>query len=181
MINDRRTQALEALLEDAKEKGASITVVNPAQETLKRAFPPTIVTKVNDDMLIMKEEIFGPLLPIIEVENLEYAIQYVNDRPRPLALYYFDWKKKRCQQVLEETHSGGVTFNDTILHVSQHNIGFGGVGSSGIGRYHGRDGFETFSNKKGVFIQRKLNLVNALTRPPYPKWAYSLLRLFMKI
>lgn len=181
VINDRRVETLEKLLEDAKEKGAEITTVNPDNETLKRAFPPTIVTKVNDEMLIMQEEIFGPLLPIVEVEDLEHAIQYVNDRPRPLALYYFDWKKKRCQQILEQTHSGGITFNDTLLHVSQHNIGFGGVGPSGMGRYHGRDGFETFSNKKGVFAQKRLNLVNSLTRPPYPKWAYSLLRLFMKI
>jgi coniferyl-aldehyde dehydrogenase len=139
------------------------------------------VTKVTNEMLIMQEEIFGPLLPILEVDNLEQALQYVNDRPRPLALYYFDRKKKRCQQVLEETHSGGVCINDTILHISQHSVGFGGVGGSGMGRYHGRDGFETFSNKKSVFIQRRGNLVNFLTKAPYPKWAYGLFRLLMRI
>lgn len=181
VINDRRKDALNRLLEDAKEKGAEITVVNPKQETLNRAFAPTIVTKVTDDMLIMQEEIFGPLLPILEVDNLEQAIQYVNDRPRPLALYYFDWKKKRGRKILEETHSGGVCINDTIFHISQHSIGFGGVGASGMGRYHGRDGFENFSNKKGVFIQKRLNIVDFLTRAPYPKWAYGLLRLLMKI
>jgi coniferyl-aldehyde dehydrogenase len=104
-------------------------------------------------MKIMQEEIFGPILPVITYRELDDAIRYVNERPRPLALYYFDNSSARIKQVLEQTTSGGVTINDCIFHLPQHNLPFGGVGPSGMGAYHGFDGFAALSKKKGVFIQ----------------------------
>lgn len=97
----------------------------------------------------MQEEIFGPLLPVLNIESLSGWISYVESNPRPLALYYFDSNKKRIRRMLQETNSGGVTINDTIYHLAQHNLPFGGNGDSGMGHYHGFDGFETFSKKSG--------------------------------
>ena len=114
----------------------------------------------------MQEEIFGPLLPIVPYGSLEDAIRYVNDRPRPLALYYFDHDSSRVNRVLKETVSGGMTVNDTIFHIAQDSLPFGGVGPSGMGDYHGEEGFKTFSKKKAVFYQARFNGIGLL-KPPY--------------
>jgi coniferyl-aldehyde dehydrogenase len=117
-------------------------------------------------MTVTREEIFGPILPLVAYRSLDEAIDYVNARPRPLALYYFDRNAKRVESILARTTSGGVTVNDTILHIAQNDLPFGGVGASGMGSYHGFDGFLTFSKKKGVFLQSRFTTLGLL-RPPY--------------
>jgi len=169
IVNARHHRRLVDLLADARDKGARIVEVNPAREALSEAgrkLAPTLVTGVDDTMALMEEEIFGPILPIVPYGDLEDAIAYVNARPRPLALYYFDRDRRRARMVLERTISGGAALNDTMLHCAQDDLPFGGVGPSGLGAYHGREGFEAFSHKKAVFRQARLN-ATALLAPPY--------------
>lgn len=178
IINVSHYQRLASLLEDAERKGAKVIRMNPADEICdqtNRVFPPALVTDVSDEMAIMQEEIFGPLLPVVPYETLDQAIEYVNARPHPLAFYYFDEDRARVQQVLEKTLAGGVTVNDCIFHVGQCTLPFGGVGPSGMGRYHGFDGFETFSKKKGVFLQSRWTPLSLL-RPPYGATARRMLK-----
>jgi coniferyl-aldehyde dehydrogenase len=139
---------------------------------------PTILLDVNDSMRVMQEEIFGPVLPIMTYRSLEDAIRYVNEHPRPLALYYFDDDGGRARDVLERTISGGACVNETMLHFAVDDIPFGGVGPSGIGAYHGFEGFETFSHKKGVFIQSRLNAAGLLS-PPYGETINRLLKILI--
>lgn len=155
IINERQLGRLRGYLDDAREKGA--TLVPLFAEGQQRRLPQTLLLNVSDDMKVMQEEIFGPLLPVIPYERLEDALAYVNQRPRPLALYYFGYDKAQQQRVLHETHSGGVCLNDTLLHVAQDDIPFGGVGPSGMGHYHGHEGFLTFSKAKGVFSKPRFN------------------------
>ncbi|MGA2589072.1 MAG: coniferyl aldehyde dehydrogenase [Bryobacteraceae bacterium] len=169
IINRDHYQRLRGLVEDAAMKGAEVLELNPAHEAgnaENRVFPPTLLWNVSDPMAVMREEIFGPVLPLVTYKSLDEAIEYVNSRPRPLALYYFDNNSKRVDSVLTRTVSGGVTVNDTILHIAQNDLPFGGVGPSGMGFYHGFDGFETFSKKKGIFLQSRFTTLGLL-RPPY--------------
>ena len=173
IINRSHYQRLRGLVEDAMLKGAAMQEVNPARESCNdqnRVFAPTFLWNVKDEMAVMREEIFGPILPVVTYRSLDEAIAYVNAHPRPLALYYFDYNSKRVDRILAETISGGVTVNDTILHIAQNSLPFGGVGPSGMGAYHGYDGFLTFSKKKGVFLQSRFNTLGLL-RPPYGKLA----------
>src|SRR5207244_1488176 len=139
---------------------------------------PTILTGVTDDMAVMQEEIFGPVLPCLTYERLANAVARVNARPHPLAMYYFDEDAARARDVAAHARAGGVTVNDCIFHVGQPSLPFGGVGASGMGRYHGFDGFETFSHKKGVFVQRSWSPM-AWFRPPYDETARRLLRFLL--
>jgi coniferyl-aldehyde dehydrogenase len=169
VINRDHYRRLRALVEDALLKGAESMELNPAQEAANednRVFPPVLMWNVRDEMTVMREEIFGPVLPVVTYRTIEEAIAYVNARPRPLALYYFDYNSKRVETVLTRTISGGVTVNDVIMHIAQNELPFGGVGPSGMGSYHGFDGFETFSKKKGVFLQSRFTSLGLL-RPPY--------------
>ncbi len=169
IVNRAHYQRLRGLVEQARDNGASVLEVNPAAETANeqnKVFLPTFLWNVNDSMAVMQEEIFGPLLPVVTYRSLDEAIEYVNARPRPLALYYFDHNAKRVKAVLSRTTSGGVTVNDTIFHIAQNDLPFGGVGPSGMGSYHGFDGFLTFSKKKGVFLQSRFTTFGML-RPPY--------------
>jgi coniferyl-aldehyde dehydrogenase len=169
---------LTALVDEASSRGASITTVNPAGESFtveNRVFPPTIVVAAPDDAGVMDEEIFGPILPLVPYDTLDDAIAYVNARPRPLALYYFDGEGRRVRRVLEETTSGGVTVNDVVFHLGQDNLPFGGVGPSGMGHYHGFDGFQTFSKMKGVMIQSRWSPLS-LVRPPYGRRARAVIQ-----
>jgi len=169
IVNRQHYLRLRDLVGDATQKGAEMLEVNPARESgdeQNRVFPPTILWNVSDRMTVMREEIFGPVLPVVTYRSLDEAIAYVNARPRPLALYYFDYSSKRVESVLARTTSGGVTVNDTILHIAQNDLPFGGVGPSGMGSYHGFDGFLTFSKKKGVFLQSRFTTLGLL-RPPY--------------
>ena len=155
VINEKHYERLNDLIEDAKAKGADVKVINPADEDFSQQevhkIPPTLIMNPTDDMQIMKEEIFGPVLPVKEYENFQETINYVNSKDRPLGLYYFGKNKEREEKVLNNTISGGVTINDVIWHIGQEDLPFGGVGPSGIGNYHGFDGFKTFSHAKAIY------------------------------
>jgi len=178
IVSERHYQRLRALVDDARRAGAEVVEINPGSEACdekNRVMPPTLVFNVNGDMQAMQEEIFGPLLPIVLYDGLEEAIAHVNARPHPLAFYYFDRNGKRVQHVMRNTIAGGVTVNDCMFHVAQPYLPFGGVGPSGMGHYHGFDGFETFSKKKGIFLQSRWTPLSFL-RPPYGDRARRILR-----
>ena len=174
VINDRHHQRLTDWIEDARAKGARIETVNPAGEDFaasnSRKMPLHIVRDVTDDMTIMQEEIFGPILPIVRYDGIDDAIAQVNRRDRPLGLYYFGSDAAERRRVLDRTVSGGVTVDDVVFHVSMEDLPFGGVGPSGMGSYHGLDGFRTFSHAKAVFKQSRLDIGKlAGLKPPYGK------------
>ena len=163
---------MQQLVDDAKSKGARIVEASSFEAnstSSSRAFPPTCIVGADDSMRVMQEEIFGPILPIVTYSSFEQALSFINARPRPLALYYFDTNKSRTRNVLEQTTSGGACINDCIFQFVQHRLPFGGVGPSGMGAYHGFDGFKAFSKKKGVFLQSSLggSILDKLFKPPY--------------
>lgn len=173
---------LRGLLEDARVRGARVIEINPAREEgldEARKMAPTLVVDPTDEMLVSQEEIFGPILPIVSYRTLDEAIAYVNGRPRPLALYYFGHESTAIGRVVSETISGAVTVNETLLHILQDDLPFGGIGPSGMGHYHGREGFETFTKMKPVFKQARLS-ARGLMRPPYGKTADGVLRLLIR-
>ncbi|MGI9367859.1 MAG: coniferyl aldehyde dehydrogenase [Ruegeria sp.] len=157
-------------VEDTRSKGAYIVELNPQNEDFSQQphhkLPPTLIMGVSDDMTVMQEEIFGPLLPVRYTSDTEEAVEYVNAHPRPLALYFFGNSAKEEAFVMDNTISGGVTVNDTIMHIAQENLPFGGVGPSGMGHYHGKDGFLEFSHQKAIYRQTSFDLLKFL-RPPY--------------
>ncbi len=172
IVNDRHHARLTAYIDDARAKGAEIEVVNPANEDFaganSRKMPLHIIRNVSDDMKVMQEEIFGPLLPVKKVASVDAAIDYVNAHDRPLGLYYFGSDKAEERRVLDRTISGGVTVNDVIFHVAMDDLPFGGVGPSGMGHYHGQDGFKTFSHAKSVYRQTGVDVAKlAGMKPPY--------------
>jgi coniferyl-aldehyde dehydrogenase len=176
MISETAWLRMQDLVEDARNKGAQIIEPNPKRETFtaeSRVFPPTLILGANESMRVMQEEIFGPILPIVTYFSLGDALSFINLRPRPLALYYFDRNHSRIKKVLEQTISGGATVNDCIFHLPQHGLAFGGVGPSGMGAYHGFDGFAAFSKKKGVLLQNALvgSLLARALKPPYTPWS----------
>lgn len=177
IINARHLARLEGYLEDARSKGAQVIDLYPQEPRQGRRLPPHLLQQVSDDMRVMQDEIFGPLLPLVPYDNLDEALAYINQRPRPLALYYFGYDRAEQQKVLEQTHSGGVCLNDTLLHVAQDDLPFGGVGPSGMGHYHGHEGFLTFSKAKAVFAKQRFNAAR-LIYPPYGK---SLMKLVFKL
>ncbi|OHC69612.1 MAG: aldehyde dehydrogenase [Rhodocyclales bacterium RIFCSPLOWO2_02_FULL_63_24] len=169
IINERHYQRLQGYLVDAQAKGARVEPLSTAApDAVARRLPPLALLDVHDGMQVMQDEIFGPLLPVLPYTDLDAAIAHVNQRPRPLALYCFENDARRRDRVLHETIAGGVTVNDTILHIAQENLPFGGVGPSGMGHYHGIEGFRTFSKQKAVFYQSSLNGMS-LFNPPYGK------------
>ncbi len=181
IINDRHRLRLQGLLDDAQARGARLVPINPADEDLADSprMVPTLVLDPTAEMAVMKEEIFGPVLPIVSYETLDEAIAYVDARPRPLALYCFG-SRRQARKVLHSTVSGGVTLNDTLMHVTQETLPFGGVGASGMGAYHGYAGFETFSHRKSVLRQSRFALAPRLIRPPYGRLVSLLLRLLIR-
>lgn len=167
IIDDRHHARLHALLDDARAKGATVQEIGGGGRRLHpRTFLPAVVTGVTDAMALMREEIFGPILPVVPYDGLEAAIDAVNAGPRPLALYVFGGSGPALEQVLARTISGNVTVNDTILHYAQDDLPFGGVGASGMGAYHGHEGFKTMSHAKGIFTQPRLNAADVI-RPPF--------------
>ena len=167
IINPDHFERLQSLLEDAENKGARIVELSAEKSVAARKLmTPKLLFDVSQDMKIMQEEIFGPLLPVLNLENIKDSVDYINNNPKPLALYYFDDNKKRINWVLKNTLSGGVTINDVIYHLAQHNLPFGGVGSSGMGHYHGFDGFKTFSKKRAVMHQKRFASSDFL-HPPF--------------
>ena len=182
IVNARHFERLAGLLEDARAQGAqveSLAAGGEAPDAASRRFPPLALTGVSEGMRVMREEIFGPLLPIVPYADVDAALAYVNARPRPLALYLFDDDPARVDRVLARTVSGGVTVNDTILHIAQEALPFGGVGPSGMGHYHGHEGFLTFSKLKPVFRQSRLNGL-ALFNPPYGERFSRMIRLLKR-
>jgi coniferyl-aldehyde dehydrogenase len=151
IINNTQYQRLQALLNDAQTLGAKIHKIEKV-ESEGRQMPPYLLTQVTDNMRVMKEEIFGPILPIITYRSFDEVFDIVNSRPRPLALYLMTNDKKKQQSIVRNTHSGSVVFNDTLVHVAVDDAPFGGIGESGMGHYHGEEGFLTFSKAKTVML-----------------------------
>ena len=171
IVNARNFARLIGYIDEATGRGAEAVTLAPAgaaPDPATRRIPPTLLLDVPDDCRVMHDEIFGPLLPIVAYDAFDAALAYVNARPRPLALYLFERDNRRIDRVLTGCVAGGVTINDTILHIAQDDLPFGGVGPSGMGHYHGREGFLTFSKAKGVFRQSRFNTMG-LFKPPYGK------------
>ncbi len=172
IINARHRDRLLSYVDDAREKGGTVIEINPAGENLGASngtkLPLYIVRNPDESMRVMQEEIFGPVLPIKTVKNVGEAISYVNAHDRPLGLYYFGTDRNEEREILEKSISGGVTVNDVVFHVSMEDLPFGGVGQSGMGSYHGIDGFRTFSHAKAVYRQPRINVAKlAGLMPPY--------------
>ena len=177
IVSDRHAERLQGLLDDARARGA--TVLACSEVAQPRRMPLHIVTGVTDAMRIAHEEIFGPILPLWPYERIEDAIAHVAARPRPLALYWFGTRDDEAQAVRRQTHSGGVTLNDWCWHVFQHDLPFGGIGASGMGSYHGEEGFRALSHAKAVFRERRFFPIR-LFHPPYGRLGQRLaLRLFL--
>lgn len=150
---------------------------------LERIIEPTILINVDPSDPVMREEIFGPILPIINVKTVEEAIDFINSRDKPLAFYIFAKNKRVQKMLLEQTSSGGVTINDTITHIMTENVPFGGVGNSGMGAYHGKTGFDTFTHKKAVLVKDISSLSElsyVLRYPPYTDMKTSMLNFILK-
>jgi coniferyl-aldehyde dehydrogenase len=182
IVNDRHHNRIAQYVAEARANGARVVEINPGREALPggpRKLPPTLVIEPGDDLAVMREEIFGPVLPIKTYRSLDQAIRYVNDRPRPLALYYFGADAGKRDQVLRNTVSGGASVNTTLFHFAAENLPFGGVGASGIGAYHGEFGFQTFSHRKGVFLQSRINASRFLY-PPFGRITDLMLKFLMR-
>ncbi|MDC0668360.1 coniferyl aldehyde dehydrogenase [Nannocystis radixulma] len=172
VVDSRHRERLQGLIDDAKARGAEVIAVNPGNEDFAAAsgnkMPLHIIRNTTPEMRVMREEIFGPILPIMTYNRTEEAIAHVNAGERPLALYYFGEDPDEERRVVERTVSGGVTLNDVIFHAMPEDLPFGGIGPSGMGSYHGFDGFKTFSHTKAVYRQPKLDLAGlAGLKPPY--------------
>ncbi|ABN89400.1 coniferyl aldehyde dehydrogenase [Burkholderia pseudomallei] len=180
LISERHFARLQRLASEAQQAGAQLhPLTDAAPDPALRRLPPVLVTQAPDASQLMQEEIFGPLLPIVPYDTLDDAIAYVNARPRPLALYLFDEDRTTIERVMRDTISGGVTVNDTLMHIACGTLPFGGVGASGMGAYHGYDGFVTFSKMKPVLTQPRLN-TRAMIAPPYGKRFAAILKLMLK-
>lgn len=168
IINEHHCTRLKELINDAKIKGANVKKIgiHPDEDALRpHTLAPTLILNVNDEMKIMQEEIFGPVLPVKTYKSIDEAIDYINKNPRPLALYYFGPNDEVRKQILSKTVSGNVTINGTLTHYAQEDIPFGGVGPSGMGAYHGIEGFRSLSHAKGIFVQGRLNGADLLRAP----------------
>jgi coniferyl-aldehyde dehydrogenase len=185
VVTDRHFDRLQELVADARDKGAEVIEVNPGNEdfsnTNARKMPLTILKNVNDDMRAMQEEIFGPVLPVKTYRHIDEAIDYVNDHDRPLGLYFFGQDSDEREKVLSRTISGGVTVNDVIFHVSMEDLPFGGVGPSGMGSYHGVEGFREFSHARSIYTQPKIDVAKlGGFKPPYGPATEKAVKTMMK-
>jgi len=177
IVSDRHAERLRGLLRDAEAKGGR--VVAAGDHGPGRQIPLTLVHDVHDDMDVTKEEVFGPLLPVVSYDTLDEAVDYVNARPRPLALYTFGLEGEALDRVRKATHSGGMSMNDWGWHAFQHDLPFGGIGNSGMGTYHGEEGFRELSHAKAVFRRHRF-FPTQLLYPPYGGWLQkALLRVFL--
>lgn len=180
IANEHHENRLRNLIADAEAKGATVEWLHP-EGGLEGSgkLGPVCIVDPTEEMHLLQEEIFGPVLPIVGLDHIDQAVDYINDRPHPLALYVFDDDRSRADAVLARTTSGGATVNDTLLHISVDDLPFGGVGPSGMGAYHGEAGFKTFSHEKSVFYQPSLN-GSFIVRPPYGKAMDLLLKVLLR-
>ncbi|MEE4145737.1 MAG: coniferyl aldehyde dehydrogenase [Halieaceae bacterium] len=175
VINERHFQRLNGYLEEARERGVKVIEINPAGEDFSQQqgthkIPPTLIPEPPEDLKLLQEEIFGPLLPIRTYREFSETVDYINSRPRPLAAYYFGDDTEEQRSVETRTTSGGICINDVIMHISQEDLPFGGVGPSGMGSYHGIEGFRTFSHAKSIYRQTGMNIGKLSgILPPYGK------------
>ena len=186
VINERHFQRLNGYLEEARERGENVISINPGNEDFSQQqgthkIPPTLIAEPAEDLRMMEEELFGPLLPIRTYRDFEETIDYINAKPRPLAAYYFGEDQEEEQAMLKRTTSGGVCVNDVIMHIMQEDLPFGGVGPSGMGAYHGFKGFQTFSHAKSIYRQAKVNVAKlGGMLPPYGKATESTIKMQLK-
>jgi coniferyl-aldehyde dehydrogenase len=168
IVTDRHYQRLTNAIEEARSAGATVLTIAEDKASNSRKIAPTIVVDPPRESLLMREEIFGPVLPIVSSDSLEDALRVINEKDRPLALYVLTNSEASRRKILGRTISGGVTLNGTILHVAQNDLPFGGVGASGMGAYHGFDGFKRFSHARAI---HKVGFMNGFDRlaPPYGK------------
>jgi len=166
VVDERQYQRIQRLLADARAKGARIESCGPQPLGNERTLPLQIITGVTPDMLVMQEELFGPILPVVPYRTMDEAIAFINERARPLALYCFSHDRAERENLLRRTHSGGVSVNDWGWHVVNHDAPFGGVGNSGMGNYHGEEGFRELSHAKTVFKRHRFFPID-LFYPPY--------------
>jgi coniferyl-aldehyde dehydrogenase len=176
IINDKQYLRLHRYLEDAQFLGAKVIEINPKNELLstQRKIAPTLVAGATTEMQLMQHEIFGPILPIMEYEDIEQVIDFINRRPRPLALYYFDFDQARADYVAERTHSGHFGQNMVLSHVAQDDLPFGGIGASGMGKYHGPEGFFNLSHERSMMSNPKLYSLKFIL-PPFNKPIHKLI------
>ncbi|MFA6310949.1 MAG: coniferyl aldehyde dehydrogenase [Sterolibacterium sp.] len=182
IIDARAYQRLEATLEDARLKGATLINLAGGQQPAPQArkFPPHLVLKPSEDMQLMQREIFGPILPIRTYRDKREVVDYINGHDRPLAIYPFTHDRCLQDYYIANVMSGGVSVNEALLHVAQHDLPFGGVGASGMGHYHSQEGFNTFSKLRPIFYQGPFSAIQMLFQPPYAKRAMKLLNLLIK-
>jgi coniferyl-aldehyde dehydrogenase len=182
VIDEKSYGRLRATLADAEKKGATVVSLVPGMEAndALRKIPPHAVLGVTDDMRIMQEEIFGPLLPIKTYRTLDEVIAYINDRDRPLGLYLFTNDAQTKEKVLYNTISGGVTINNCMMHIAQHDMPFGGIGASGMGHYHGHEGFVEFSKMRPVHTNPRFSLLH-MFYPPYTSRHTRTFNLLLKL
>ncbi len=183
IVDAKSYRRLKALWEDAQSQGAEIINLLPGSQPdeAARRIPPSLIFKIRDEMALMQAEIFGPLLPIKTYRRLEDVIAYVNTHERPLALYLFTHDKSRQEKVVQQTMSGGVSINDCAMHVAQHDLPFGGVGNSGMGQYHGFEGFVEFSKLRPIFRQAAWPLGAAFLYPPYGPMFERIYKVLIKL
>lgn len=179
MVNAKHYNRVKKLIEEAVTDGANVET-GASFDDAENYIDPTILTDVKMSSKIMEEEIFGPVLPVIEFDSLEESLRIVNEKERPLALYVFSNKNKNIDQVMNGTTAGGTCINDVILHVSQPNLPFGGINNSGIGKSHGKWGFIDFCNERAVMKQHTRFSAAQLMHPPYTKWTKKLIEFTMK-
>ena len=185
VVSERHFQRINGYVDEARERGVEVVEINPANENFGQQsthkIAPTLLIDPPEDSAVMQEEIFGPVMPIKSYDSLDETMNYVNSHERPLGLYYFGTDQQETDQVLGNTTSGGVTLNDVVMHFAQEDLPFGGVGPSGMGSYHGEDGFRTFSHAKAVFKQATFNPAEKLgLRPPYGEKIMGLLKTQIK-
>ena len=181
IIDDRSMQRLQATLEDARSKGATVINLNDQDANIEaRKLPLHLVLDTTPEMTIRQRETFGPLLMVLEYDTPSEVVDYVNAHDRPLAFYPFTKKRELADMYIERVMSGGVTVNDALFHLAQHDLPFGGVGGSGMGHYHGYEGFITFSKLRPIYYQPGFSPMEWL-RPPYGNFATRFYNLLLKL
>jgi coniferyl-aldehyde dehydrogenase len=181
IIDQKSFERLNEALADAMQQGATLVTLAEGQVSTPgmRKMPPQLVLNVSDDMILLQREIFGPILPVIPYQDQQQVLDYINARERPLAFYPFTNDRQLQTLYLDHVMSGGVCVNDALLHPGQHDLPFGGVGASGMGHYHGYEGFVTFSKLRPVFYQAGFSTLKFLA-PPYGKLADNMLNIILK-